>query len=151
MVLCSLSEQWLGISSSEAIKELLIWLREAVIDLIARSPNSVCKTCQPRSTWTIHFGEWEMLTATKSWEISELQDSIVGWVRLKCDVRVPTLIKTLVRVPNVAIHVRKIEKLRNWVTSLLERLLLLVLLSLAVTEDLGGQVIADNAMELLVL
>jgi hypothetical protein len=92
-----------------------------------------------------------MLTATKSWEISELQDSIVGWVRLKCDVRVPTLIKTLVRVPNVAIHVRKIEKLRNCVTSLLERLLLLVLLSLAVTEDLGGQVIADNAMELLVL
>jgi hypothetical protein len=43
MVFGSLGEQWLSISSSEAIKELLIRFREAVINLIARSPKSVCK------------------------------------------------------------------------------------------------------------
>jgi hypothetical protein len=45
----------------------------------------------------------------------------------------------------------RLGKPRNCITNLLERLLLLVLLSLAITEDFSGQVIADNTVELLVL
>jgi hypothetical protein len=58
------------------------------------------------------------LTTTKSWKVSQLQNRIVRGDRLESDVRVPALLKTL---------------------------LLLVQFGLAVTEDLGGKIITDDA------
>jgi len=58
LVLGSLGEEGLSICSGQTIEELLVSRREAVIDLIARSPKSV---------------------PTESWDISQLQHSIVTW------------------------------------------------------------------------
>jgi hypothetical protein len=117
LVLGSLSEERLGIGGSKSIKELLVGRRESVVDLITWWNDIAADREGGNSSFGVQRTRCPESVTSKSGDVGELQDSIVRWSRLKGDIRVPAL---------------------------LERLLLLVLLGLTVTEDLGSQIIADD-------
>jgi len=72
LVTSGLSEERLGVGGGKTIEELLVGRGETIVNFVAGCPKSI---------------------TAKGWKISELQDSIIGWNRLKGDVRVPTFLE----------------------------------------------------------
>lgn len=84
---------------------------EAAVDFLTRCPECILQfSLAKMSRFIQRLRSWS-LAPPQSRNVSQFQDSVVGWGGFEFNVRVP---------------------------SLLEKLLLLVLIGLAISEDLGG-------------